>query len=140
MAFWQTATVPMGMYYVSSSFKFIYMYRTFIWSHTHTHTVTCCKRLKVECCVLVCYFLSFFLVHLLWAYHFVFWVHHDTVLTHLFHDGRHNLLAFLSSVSASSPLNIFTAFGFSMFAFPFVSISYFLPDFFFHVATTVCGN
>lgn len=52
------------------------------------------KRLKVEyVCVFVCFF----------EFHFCFGfiilcirVHHDTVLTHLFHDGRYNLLTFYS--------------------------------------------
>lgn len=73
MAFWQSITVPMG-----------------IFSNTHATSYT--ERLKVEY-VCVCFFLNFIYFEL---YHFVcvFWVYNDTVLTHLFHDGRHNLLAF----------------------------------------------
>lgn len=137
MTFWQSITVPMGKYFF---FLLLFLnFRTngkFVRTHTLTHMLTWWKRLKVVaymCCVVFVFFLLYFLFTLGLSF-CVFWVYHDTVLTHLFHDGRYNLLAFFPSVSASLPF--FRSFSPSSFAFA-LSMHTFLYGFIFFFSNFV---
>ena len=82
-------------------------------------------HLSIGC---VCVFLF---TALLWIYHFLcFGLYHDIVLTHLFDDGRHNLLAFF-----------FRLFLFQMSLQRFFFLSFFLFRFFcfnIYIFTLVC--
>lgn len=75
--------------YFFLSFSFVQIGNLYEATHTHIHM----SEAKGSKKSLFSYNIFVFLLR---VYHLVFWVYHDTVLTHLFHGGAHNLLASFS--------------------------------------------